>query len=188
MMRGKMGSPIGKTSTRRQLLLGVGIAFCGLLADSEVWGKAQQQAIKETSSRAANTARRTSLHQQIDFKSSSPRIYQVLLDAKQFASFTRMPAEIDAKAGGAFSMFGGLIVGRNVELIPTKRIVQAWRPADWEPGIYSIVRFDLKPNGSETIVVLDHTSFPEGDFNELYTGWKSRYWDPLKKFLAESPG
>ena len=76
-----------------------------------------------------------------------------------------MPATIDATAGGAFSTFGGLIEGRNIELIPNQRIVQAWRPTHWDPGVYSIVRFELKPKGSETTVVLDHTGFPEGEFD-----------------------
>ena len=81
-------------------------------------------------------------------------------------------------------MFGGLIVGRNVELIPNQRIVQAWRPTHWDPGIYSIVKFELEGLGSETKVVLDHAGFPEGEVDSLNTGWKPRYWDPLKKFLA----
>ena len=38
------------------------------------------------------------------------------------------------KPGGTFKTFGGLIEGRNVELIPGQRIVQAWRPASWDPG------------------------------------------------------
>jgi len=62
--------------------------------------------------------------------------------------------------------------------------VQAWRPAQWDPGVYSIVRFELKPKGSETLVVLDHTGFPEGKFEHLNSGWPMRYWEPLKKFLA----
>jgi activator of HSP90 ATPase len=57
---------------------------------------------------------RTFLHQEVDFKATPQRIHEILLDSKQFAAFTGMPAEIDPKAGGAFSMFGGLIVGRNV--------------------------------------------------------------------------
>ena len=112
------------------------------------------------------------------------RIYEVLLDAKQFAAFTGMPAEIDAKPGGAFSMFGGQIVGRNVELVANQRIVQAWRPTHWDPGIYSIAAFVFKPTGGGTLVVLDHKGFPEGDFDHLEWGWHNHYWDPLKKFLS----
>jgi activator of HSP90 ATPase len=95
-----------------------------------------------------------------------------------------MPAEIDPKAGGAFTTFGGQIEGRTVELVANQRVVQAWRPTHWDPGVYSIVRFELKPQGAGAIVVLDHTGFPEGDFDHLTWGWNAHYWEPLKKFFA----
>jgi activator of HSP90 ATPase len=171
------------TPTRRQVIAGAAMAFGSLASGSEVWAKTQPQATKETPNTASNQTR-TFLHQQVDFKASPHRIYEILLDSKQFAAFTGMPAEIDPKAGGAFSMFGGLIVGRNVELLSNQRIVQAWRPTHWDPGVYSLVKFELKPQGSETMVVLDHTGFPVGEFDNLDPGWKLRYWDPLKKYLA----
>jgi activator of HSP90 ATPase len=173
--------------TRRQLITGVAVSFGTLLgtlaATSRVWAQTQQPAIKEAPPTAANQ-KRTFLHQEVDFKATPQRIYEVLLDSKQFAACTGMPAEIDPKAGGAFSTFGGLVVGRNIELIPNQRIVQAWRPTHWDPGVYSIVKFELKPKASETTIILDHTGFPEGAFDGLDSGWKPRYWDPLKKFLA----
>jgi activator of HSP90 ATPase len=170
------------TSTRRQMIAGVAIAFGSLAAGSEVWSKPLQD-MKETPSTPAHQ-RLTSLHQEVDFKASPQRIYEVLLDSKQFAEFSGMPAEIDPKVGGAFSMFAGMIVGRNVELVPNQRIVQAWRPANWEPGIYSIVKFELKPQGAGTMVVLDHKGFPAGDFDSLSSGWKLHYWERLTKFLG----
>lgn len=139
--------------------------------------------MKETRATETNKAR-TSLHQVAHFKASPQRIYDVLLDSNQFAACTGMPAEIDPKAGGALSMFGGLIVGRNVELIAGQRIVQAWRPTHWDSGVYSIVKFELKSHGSETMVILDHTGFPEGEFDHLDSGWHSHYWEPLEKFLT----
>jgi activator of HSP90 ATPase len=170
-------------STRRQAIAGLAITFVTLAAGSEVLGETQPQSMKEVPSNPANRTR-TSLHQENDFKASPQRVYEALLDAKQFAAFTGAPAEIDSKVGGAFSMFGGLIVGRNVELLPNQRIVQAWRPTHWDPGIYSIVKFELKPQSSGTTVVLDHTGFPEGEFDHLDWGWHNHYWEPLKKFLA----
>ncbi len=170
------------TPTRRQMIAGVAIAFGSLAAASKVWGE-PPQAMKETPSTPAHQ-KLTSLHQEVDFKASPQRIYEALLDSKQFAAFSGMPAEIDANAGGAFSMFTGMIVGRNIELVPNQRIVQAWRPANWEPGIYSIVKFELKPQGSGTMVVLDHKGFPAGDFDSLSSGWKLHYWERLTKFLA----
>jgi activator of HSP90 ATPase len=168
--------------TRRKIL-GALAASGALAAAPKLWGRPQQQTMKETPGMAANHSR-TSLHQEVDVKANPQRIYEVLLDSKQFTACTGMPAEIDSKAGGAFTMFGGLIVGRNIELIPAQRIVQAWRPTHWDPGVYSLVKFELKPKGPETTIVLDHTSFPVGDFDSLSSGWKSHYWDPLTKFLT----
>jgi activator of HSP90 ATPase len=169
--------------TRRQAISAVALTSGSLAGTLRALAIRQQPAEKEAPSTAANQ-KRTALHQEVDFKASPQRIYEVLLDSKQFAAFTGMAAEIDPKAGGAFTTFGGLIVGRNVELIPNQRIVQAWRPTHWDPGVYSLVKFELKPRTSETTIVLDHTGFPEGDYDSLNAGWKPRYWDPLTKFLA----
>ena len=175
--------PSPTTSTRRQMIAGVAIAFGSLAASSAVWGKTQEQTMKEVPSTAANRTR-TALHQEIDFKASSQRIYEVLLDAKQFAAFTGAPAEIDPKAGGAFSMFGGMIVGRNVELVPNQRIVQAWRAASWSEGIYSVARFELQAHDASCRIVFDHTGIPSDEAKSLAEGWPSHYWEPLRKLLA----
>ena len=169
--------------TRRQMIGSLAVSLGTLAAAPKLLGESPQQPMKEIPGTAANHSL-TSLHQEVDLKASPQRIYEVLLDSKQFAACTGMPAKIDSKAGGPFSMFGGLIVGRNVELIPAQRIVQAWRPTHWDPGVYSLVKFELKPKGPETTIVLDHTGFPEGDFDSLSAGWKSHYWDPLRTFVA----
>src|SRR5260221_4912741 len=84
------------------------------------------------------------IQQEVVFKASATRVYEALLDAKQFSEFSNAPAEISRDLGGAFSCFGGIISGRNIELLPNRRIVQAWRVAMWPEGLYSIVRFELQ--------------------------------------------
>jgi len=126
----------------------------------------------------------TSIHQEIDVKGSPQRIYEALLDSKQFSAFTGAPAEIHREAGGAFSCFGGVITGRNVELIPGRRIVQAWRSNGWTEGSYSIVKFELTQQGSGTRLVMDHRGFPDGKREHLEAGWKEHYWEPLAKYLG----
>ena len=172
-------------STRRKMISGAIVAVGGLIVGPCVLDKARanQEKIKEPQSTGLE-GMLTYLHQEIDIKASRQRIYDALLDSKQFAAFTGMPAEINGEPGGTFSLFGGLIIGRNVELAPKERIVQAWRPADWEPGVYTLVKFDLKEWGPQTKLILDHTGFPEGNFRHLDSGWYLRYWDPLRKFLA----
>jgi activator of HSP90 ATPase len=80
--------------------------------------------------------------------------------------------------------FGGYITGRHIELAPNERIVQAWRAGGWEPGKYSIARFELREQGEQTKIVFDHTGFPNGDAEHLLEGWNTNYWEPLRKYLA----
>ena len=114
-------------------------------------------------------------------KASPARVYAALLDAKQFGRLTGgLPTEIDPRLGGAFSCFGGHIVGRQVELVPDQRIVQAWRVVDWPAGIFSIARFELKAEGTGTRLVFDHTGFPTALKDHLAAGWEEHYWPALK--------
>ena len=94
------------------------------------------------------------------------------------------PTEISREEGGAFAIFGGYITGRQIELVPAVRIVQAWRVGSWEPGVYSIVKFELTEQGGGTKIVFDHTGFPKGDGEHLASGWKAHYWEPLQEFLG----
>jgi len=130
-----------------------------------------------------------SIHQEIVFKANATRIYDALLDSKKFSEFTGgASAEINRDAGGAFSCFGGVIMGRNVELVPDRRIVQAWRVQNWPEGIYSIVKLELHAQGAETRLVMDHVGFPDGlrghlNGEEPDGGWHRQYWEPLAKYL-----
>jgi activator of HSP90 ATPase len=121
------------------------------------------------------------IHQELDFEAPPQRLYEALLDGKQFAALTGGKAEISPEVGSAFSLFGGLITGRNVELVKNQRIVQAWRPKSWPDGVYSIVRFELKPRGQGTRLVFDHVGFPEGQHDHLAEGWENHYWLSLRK-------
>lgn len=168
--------------SRRQAIAGIMIAFGSLAARSRVLGDTPESMVEAPTTKENQT--RTSIHQEVAFKAIPQRIYEALTDSKQFTAFTGRPAEIDPKEGGAFSLFGGLIGGRSIELIPNQRIVQAWRPASWDKGIYSIVKFELKPQDSGTMVVFDHTGFPEGKYDGLLSGWNGHYWSPLAKFLT----
>jgi activator of HSP90 ATPase len=125
----------------------------------------------------------TTIHQEIDYKTSPERIYQALLDARQFSTLTGLPAEIHAEPGGTFKLFDGQIEGRIVELVKDRRIVEAWRPSYWEPGVYSIVKFELAPREAGTRVVLDHAGFTADKQAHLAGGWKEHYWEPLHKYL-----
>jgi activator of HSP90 ATPase len=126
----------------------------------------------------------TTIHQEIDFNAPPERIYKILLDAKLFSAFTKGPAQIEPQAGAPFKLFGNRIEGRNVELEQNRRIVQAWRSASWAPGVYSIVKFELTARGAGTKIVFDHAGFTEDQWEHLNEGWRTNYWEPLRKYLS----
>ncbi len=180
-MSGNLGT-LPEGPTRRQVITSGAVALAGLALGSAV---ARAQQTTETPSTGADKTR-TYLHQEVDFKASPHHIYEILLDSKLFSAFSGEAATISPEAGGAFTLFGGKVVGRNIELVSDHRIVQAWRPSYWKPGAYALVKFELKPQGAQTRVVLDHTGFPEGDFSSLSSGWKEHYWEPLTTYLTKA--
>jgi activator of HSP90 ATPase len=149
-----------------------------------------KKAMKEHITEAASLKGIT-IHQEINFQASPQRIYEVLLSSKQFsdctkmsfADFTAMSAIIDSTVGGTFSVFDGHIIGRILELVPNQRIVEAWRVVDWPAGVYSIAKFEFKPQGSGTKLIFDHIGFPDGLKEHLSTGWTQHYWGALTKYL-----
>jgi len=123
----------------------------------------------------------TEIHQEIRYAAQPIAVYECLLDAPRFTAMTGAPAEISPEEGGAFSCFGGMIHGRQLELVLGQRIVQAWRVRDWEPGVFSLVRFAFQEHTAGTLVVFDHVGFPAGQREHLVEGWHANYWDPLRK-------
>src|ERR1700730_16105986 len=110
------------------------------------------------------------IHQEVLLKASRKRVYDALIEADQFRKATGgAAAEISREAGGACSLFDGHIQGRHVELVPSARIVQAWRSSGWENGKYSIARFELKDDGVRTEMVFVHTGFPKSQAAPLVT-------------------
>jgi activator of HSP90 ATPase len=139
----------------------------------------------------ADSVKGITIHQSAYFKVAPTQIYSMLLSSaafsactkKSFDMFTASSAKIDPVVGGAFSLFDGHITGRILELVPDRRIVEAWRVVDWPAGVYSIARFDLKGEGSGTHVIFEHVGFPEGLKEHLSEGWQQHYWDAMTKYF-----
>ena len=182
---------ITNSSTRRDFPLRLASVFSALGiagTDLGLTGSAGQGRVAGNE-QISHTAE--SIHQETIFDASRKQVYEALMDAKQFTKVTAFssvptapPAEISADIGGSFSCFGGRIIGRHVELVPNERIIQAWRVVDWDAGIYSIAKFELKGQGSQTKLVFDHTGFPNGKAEHLAAGWKANYWAPMQKYFA----
>lgn len=157
--------------SRRRLGAGL-LALAGLAAGPAV-------------SKPSPNVGRTSLHQEVSYPGAPARVYDTLLSSKAFTALTGAAATIDPRVGGAFKLFEGQVDGVIVELVPNRRIVQAWRPiGDFAPGVYTLVRFELTPRAGGVLVTLDQTGFLPGHYDHLYSGWYAHYWTPLRRALA----
>ncbi|HZP19585.1 MAG TPA: SRPBCC domain-containing protein [Bauldia sp.] len=124
------------------------------------------------------------IHQDVTIDASPTAVYGLLTSS---ADFTRMTggreAKISREPGGASTMFGGDISAVNVEMVPGKRLVQAWRSQAWPEGVYSIVRFELAPAGKGTKLAFDQAGHPDSAQEMLAGGWSKMYWEPMNALL-----
>lgn len=128
------------------------------------------------------------IHQEIQFSASAEKVFGLLIEPQKFAQVTGAKAQIDSKAGGQFSLFNGMIKGMNIEIIQNELLVQAWQPANWPRGVYSIVKFELLSEASDsTKLILEQSGFPEEFEQHLSEGWQQKYWLPMQTFLGSSP-
>jgi len=185
--------------TRRDISIGAGTIVAAIGAAASASGATHGSRIAGDDTNAEISHSNAAIHQEVDFAASVARVYAALTVAEQFDQVVRLsaamnsdmkkalgsaPTRIDAQAGGAFSLFGGYVTGRMLELVANARVVQAWRAGSWDAGLYSIANYVLVQRGESTRLVFDHTGFPNAAARHLAEGWHVNYWLPLAKFLA----
>jgi len=126
------------------------------------------------------------IRQALTIGAAPRKVYAALIEEKRHSKFTGAAARISRKAGGAFSCYGGYITGFNLDLVPSRRIVQAWRSKGWPAGHYSIVTFALSGSaGGRTKLRFTHDGVAAPDYRAKDKGWRSHYWRPLKAYLEK---
>ena len=126
-----------------------------------------------------------SIKQTIYFDASAHDVYEALIDAKKHAEFTGASASIDRKVGGEFSVWDGYATGKNKELVQDKLIIQSWRASDWPEDAESTVKFEFIDEGGKTKLEFSQTGIPHDFVEDVASGWKDFYWQPLQEFLKK---
>jgi len=125
------------------------------------------------------------VHHEVEFSAKPKDVYDAYLDSRRHARMTGQPAKMSKKEGGRFTAGGSYISGTNVELIPGKRIVQAWRASEWPKGTYSILRLELKPKGKGSRLTVDHVGVPDEFRDGVDSGWHEFYWEPMRAYFGD---
>jgi activator of HSP90 ATPase len=125
-----------------------------------------------------------SIQQQAKIPADPAQVYAVLADAGSLSALSDMSGVAAHSPGEEFSAFAGNVTGRQIELVPYERIVQAWRFPAWEPGKYSIVRFTLTAEDGGTRLVVDQHGEPDDWHDHIDANWPTFYLGPLERHFS----
>jgi uncharacterized protein YndB with AHSA1/START domain len=113
-------------------------------------------------------------------------IYDAWLDSDGHTAMTGGKAEISAKPDAGYTAWDGYISGKNLELMPGRRIVQSWRTTQFPEGHGdSKITVTLTPAEGGTLLKLVHSDVPDGQTSYEKGGWQTHYFEPMKKYFSK---
>ena len=116
-------------------------------------------------------------------KAKPHQIYSAWMNSGGHTKMTGSPAVVSDQVGGAFTAWDGYIEGRNIELIPDKKIVQAWRSLEFSPEEGdSVLEVTLEPVGDTTRLTLHHYNLPPHGA-QYEKGWEESYFQPMREYF-----
>lgn len=111
------------------------------------------------------------------------KVYKAWLNSKEHSLMTGGEAKITAAEGKSFTAWDGYISGKNIELIPSKKIVQTWRTTEFdEHDEDSNLEILLEPHAEGCKLTLHHTNIPQGQ-TQYKSGWLEHYFEPMKEYF-----
>lgn len=125
-----------------------------------------------------------SISLEIILNTSADQFYKDWLTSETHADFTGGEAIASDKIGAAYSAWDGYISGKNIELIPGKKIVQSWRSTEFtDSDEDSIIELKLDAIGSNELkLTLHHKNIPAGAGEKYKAGWEEHYFEPMSDY------
>lgn len=116
-------------------------------------------------------------------KAPKEKVWQALVDPKIIDDWGAGPAKMSEEENFEFSIWGGDIHGKNLEVKKEEKLVQDWMAGDWDE--FSKVTFSLSEQNGKTKLELLHENVPDNEVEEIEDGWKRYYLGPLKDLLEK---
>jgi uncharacterized protein YndB with AHSA1/START domain len=124
------------------------------------------------------------IHLETTIPAAPEQVYELLTDGDGFGKATGMPGYGGTSEGEFFSVHGGNTLGRQIELVPGERVVQAVRLKAWEPGVWSLLTFTLAPAPEGTLLTLDQVGYPPSLHDHLVAGYPMFYFTPMAEYFT----
>ena len=124
------------------------------------------------------------IQQSVVLPASPKELFDAFLDSKKHRAVTGGNAKISRKPGAKFTAWNGALSGRNLQIVPNRMIVQAWRSVHFKASDADsilVLKFSKAPGGGRIDLV--HVNVPPQDHKGVKGGWPKYYWKPWKKYL-----
>ena len=122
----------------------------------------------------------------VTINAKAEKFYEAYLSSEGHTALTGSPARVDGTVDGDFTAWDGYIQGMFLQLEKNKRIVQAWRTAEFpDDAEDSIVEILLEEDHGKTKLTLKHTNIPKGQMDNYKTGWEDFYFKPMREYFGK---
>lgn len=116
---------------------------------------------------------------------SPDAVYATWLDSRGHSEMTGGEARMSDEVGADASAWDGYITGRNLDLVPGRRIVQSWRTSQFsDEHADSIVTVLLQEIADGTLLTLEHRNVPDEQRSYEEGGWQSSYFEPMVAYFT----
>ena len=126
----------------------------------------------------------STITQSVTIGSTPDKVYDALMDSKSHAAITGSSAKMSSVVGGKFTAWDGYIIGKNLELVKGKKIVQEWSTTEWPKGYPpSHLEITLTKSKEGTTLKMVHSRVPASQRADYAEGWRDYYWKPLRAYF-----
>ena len=112
-------------------------------------------------------------------------VWQALTDPAVIEEWGAGPAKMSVLPEDDYSLWGGDIFGKIVEINPRHKLVISWKEKRWGDQPFSTVTFQLKEEAGKTEVELVHEGVPDTELTAIDDGWHQYFFEPLKDLVEE---
>lgn len=122
----------------------------------------------------------------VEFENATTEeLFDILMNSRKRSQIINADVQIGRQEGEPFTVFDGMVTGKNLKIVPNELVVQTWRGNVWEEGdLDSILMIVFTATGSGARIDLVHANVPD-QFVEQEK-WEELYWKPMKAYLASN--
>jgi len=114
------------------------------------------------------------LMHEVTFNVAPEEVFHALMDSEKRTQFTGAPATIARKPGGEFSLYGGQLTGKTLELKPNQRMVQQCGERTGSRATFHCSRSISRRwmAARQTHLSLTQKEVPVDKFADVNQGWR----------------